>query len=86
MTSNIATEAAQAAINATTVAKALAAFGETIGETRHVADTSLEIGKSLSTGTAEVLEAINRLFEFAARHDTIEALSKLELTPSAQRR
>lgn len=85
-TSSIATEAAHAAKNATTVAKALAAFGETIGETRHAADSSLEIAKSLSSGTAEVLEAINRLFEFAARHETIETLSDLKQIPGAQGR
>ncbi len=79
-------EAAHAATNATTVAKALAAFGETIGETRHAADISLEIAKSQSSGTAEVLEAINRLFEFAARYETIEKLSDLKQTPNAQRR
>ena len=67
-------EAAHAAKNATTVAKALAAFGDTIGETRHAADISLEIAKSLSSGTAEVREAINRLFEFAASQETMEDL------------
>ena len=71
-TSSIATEAANASKNAATVAKALAAFGETIGETRHAADISLEISKLLSSGTGKVLEAINRLFEFAARHETVE--------------
>jgi len=85
-TSSIATEAVHAAKNATTVAEALAAFGETIGETRHAADISLEIAKSLSSGTAEVLEAINRLFEFAARHETIENLSNLKQIPNQQRR
>jgi methyl-accepting chemotaxis protein len=85
-TSSIATEAANASKNASTVAKALATFGETIGETRHAADISLEISKSLSSGTAKVLEAINRLFEFAARHETIEDLSNLKQIPSAQRR
>ena len=84
-TSSIATEAAHAAKNATTVAKALEAFGETIGETRRAADVSLQIAKSLSSGTAEVLDAINRLFEFAARHDTIEKLSDLKQLP-AQRK
>ena len=77
---------ANASKNASTVAKALATFGETIGETRHAADISLEISKSLSSGTAKVLEAINRLFEFAARHETIEDLSNLKQIPSAQRR
>src|SRR6185369_18069905 len=85
-TSSIATEAANASKNATTVATALAAFGETIGETRHAADMSLEISKSLSSGTAKVLEAINRLFEFAARHETVENLSSRRQIPSAQRR
>ncbi len=85
-TSSIATEAAQAAKNATTVAKALEAFGETISETRHAAEISLEIAQSLSSGTAEVFEAINRLFEFAAGHETIETLSDLKQIPSAQRR
>jgi len=85
-TSSIATEAANASKNASTVAKALATFGETNGETRHAADTSLEISKSLSNGTAKVLEAINRLFEFAARHETIEDLSNLKQIPNAQRR
>ena len=85
-TSSIAVEAAHAAKNAATVAKALAAFGDTIGETRHAADTSLEIAKSLSSGTAEVREAINRLFEFAASHETMEDLPDLEQTPNAQRR
>ncbi len=85
-TSSIAAEAAHASKNAATVAKALAAFGETIGETRHAADTSLEISKSLSSGTAEVLEAINRLFEFAARHETVENLSSLRRIQNAQRR
>jgi methyl-accepting chemotaxis protein len=85
-TSSIATEAAHAAKNASTIAKALEAVGETIGETRHAADISLEIAKSLSSGTAEVLEAINRLFEFAARHDTIATLSDLKQIPGAQRR
>ena len=85
-TSSIATEAANASKNASTVAKALATFGETIGETRHAADISLEISKSLSSGTAKVLEAINRLFEFAARHETIEDLSNLKQIPNAQRR
>ena len=84
-TSSIATEAANASKNATTVATALAAFGETIGETRHAADMSLEISRSLSSGTAKVLEAINRLFEFAARHETVENLSSLRQIPSAQR-
>jgi methyl-accepting chemotaxis protein len=83
-TSSIATEAAQAAKNAITVAKALEAFRETIGETRHAADISLEIAKSLSSGTAEVLEAINRLFEFAAEHETIEVLSEPKQIPSTQ--
>jgi hypothetical protein len=55
-------------------------------QTRHAADISLEIAKSLSSGTAEVLEAINRLFEFAARHETIENLSNLKQNPIAQRR
>jgi hypothetical protein len=41
---------------------------------------------SLSSGTAKVLEAINRLFEFAARHETIEDLSNLKQIPNAQRR
>jgi methyl-accepting chemotaxis protein len=77
-TSSIATEAADAAKNATTVAKALATFGETIDETRHAADISLEIAKSLSSGTAEVFEAINRLFAFAAAHETIEDLAGLK--------
>ena len=85
-TSSIAVEAAHAAKNAATVAKALAAFGDTIGETRHAADISLEIAKSLSSGTAEVREAINRLFEFAASHETMEDLPDLEQTPNAQRR
>ena len=85
-TSSIATEAANASKNATTVAKALAAFGETIGETRHAADISLEISKSLSSGTAKVLEAINRLFEFAGRHETIENLPNLKQIVSEQRR
>jgi hypothetical protein len=85
-TSSIATEAANASKNASTVAKALAMFAETIGETRHAADISLEISKSLSTGTAEVLEAINRLFEFAATHETIENLSHLKQILNAQRR
>ena len=85
-TSSIAAEAAHAAKNATTVAKALAAFGDTIGETRNAADTSLEIAKSLSSGTAEVLEAINRLFEFAAQPETMENLPDLKQTPNAQRR
>jgi methyl-accepting chemotaxis protein len=85
-TSSIATEATHASKNAATVAKALAAFGETIGETRHAADISLEISKSLSSGTVEVLEAINRLFEFAARHETIGNLSNLKQIPSTQRR
>jgi methyl-accepting chemotaxis protein len=85
-TSSIAAEAARAAKNAVTVTKALEAFAETIGETRRAADISLEIAKSLSSGTAEVLEAINRLFEFAARHDTIEALPDLKQIPSAQGR
>jgi methyl-accepting chemotaxis protein len=85
-TSSIATEAANASKNASTVAKALATFGETIGETRHAADISLEISMSLSSGTAKVLEAINRLFEFAARHETIEDLSNLKQIPNAQRR
>jgi methyl-accepting chemotaxis protein len=85
-TSSIATEAAHAAKNATTVAEALAAFGETIGETRHAADISLEIAKSLSSSTEEIREAINRLFEFAAEHETIENLSNLKQTPNAQRR
>ncbi len=85
-TSSIATEAAHAAKNATTVAKALETFGETIGETRRAADISLEIAESLSSGTAEVLEAINRLFEFAATHETIEALSDLKQIPSTQGR
>jgi methyl-accepting chemotaxis protein len=71
-TSSIAAEATHAAKNAATVAKALAAFGETIDETRRAADVSLEIAKSLSSSTAEVLEAINRLFEFAAAHETID--------------
>jgi len=84
-TSSIATEAANASKNATTVATALAAFGATISETRHAADMSLEISKSLSSGTAKVLEAINRLFEFAARHETVENLSSLRQIPSAQR-
>ena len=84
-TSSIATEAAHASKNATTVAKALAVFGETIDETRHAADMSLEISKSLSSGTAEVLEAINRLFAFAARHETVESLSSLKQIPNAQR-
>jgi methyl-accepting chemotaxis protein len=83
-TSSIATEAAHAAKNAITVAKALEAFGETIGETRHAADISLEIAKSLSSGTAEVLDAINRLFETAARHETIETLPDLERIPAHQ--
>jgi len=83
-TSSIATEAAHAAKNAVTVAKALEAFGETIGETRHAADMSLEIAKSLMSGTAEVLDAINRLFEFAARYEAIEALSDLKQIPSPQ--
>jgi len=30
-----------------------------------------------TSGTAEVLEAINRLFEFAASHETIENLPDL---------
>jgi methyl-accepting chemotaxis protein len=85
-TSSIAAEAAHAAKNAGTVANSLEAFGETIGETRHAADISLEIAKSLSSGTAEVLEAINRLFEFAASHETIETLPDLKQIPSAQRR
>jgi methyl-accepting chemotaxis protein len=85
-TSSIATEAANASKNASTVAKALAMFAETIGETRHAADISLEISKSLSTGTAEVLEAINRLFEFAATHETIENLSHLKQILNARRR
>jgi hypothetical protein len=46
---------------------------------------SLEISKSLSSGTAKVLEAINRLFEFAARHETVENLSSLRQIPNAQR-
>jgi len=83
-TSSIATEAAHAAKNAVTVAKALEAFGETIGQTRHAADISLEIAKSLSSGTAEVLDAINRLFEFAARYQTIETLSDLKQIPGPQ--
>ena len=87
-TSSIATEAAHAAKNASTVANSLEAFGETIGETRHASrpHISLEIAKSLSSGTTEVLEAINRLFEFAARHETVETLSDLKQIPSAQRR
>jgi methyl-accepting chemotaxis protein len=85
-TSSIATEAANASKNASTVAKALATFAETIGETRNAADISLEISKSLSSGTAKVLEAINRLFEFAARHETIENLSNLKQIPNARRR
>ena len=85
-TSSIATEAANASKNAATVANALAAFGETIGETRHAADISLEISKSLSSGTAEVLEAINRLFEFAAGQETIGNLSDLKQIPNVQRR
>ena len=85
-TSSIATEAAHAAKNASTVANSLEAFGETIGETRHAADISLEIAKSLSSGTTEVLEAINRLFEFAARHEAIEALSDVKQISSAPRR
>ena len=85
-TSSIATEAANASKNASTVAKALAMFAETIGETRHAADISLEISKSLSSGTAEVLEAINRLFEFAATHETIENLSHLKQILNARRR
>jgi methyl-accepting chemotaxis protein len=78
-TSSIATEAANASKNASTVAKALATFAETIGETRNAADISLEISKSLSSGTAKVLEAINRLVEFAA-------LSNLKQIPNARRR
>ena len=85
-TSSIAVEATHAAKNAATVAKALAAFGDTIGETRHAADISLEIAKSLSSGTAEVREAINRLFEFAASQETMEDLPDLKETPNAQRR
>jgi methyl-accepting chemotaxis protein len=85
-TSSIASEAAQASKNAATVAKALASFGETIGETRNAADMSLEISKSLSSGTAKVLEAINRLFDFAARHETIEDLSNRGQIPGARPR
>ena len=71
-TSSIATEAAHASKNAATVANALAAFGETISETRHAADISLEISKSLSSGTAEVLEAINRFIRIRGWSQTIE--------------
>jgi methyl-accepting chemotaxis protein len=85
-TSSIASEAAQASKNAATVAKALASFGETIGETRHAADMSLEISKSLSRGTTKVLEEINRLFDIAARHETVEGFANRGQIPSAQPR
>jgi methyl-accepting chemotaxis protein len=82
-TSSIAAEAAHAAKNAATVAKALEAFGETIGETRRAADVSLEIAKSLSSDTAEVLAAINQLFAFAARQETVQSLSDFQAIASA---
>jgi Methyl-accepting chemotaxis protein (MCP) signalling domain len=66
--------------------KRLRCSGRRSAEARHAADASLEIAKSLSNGTAEVLETINRLFEFAAKHEAIEDLSNLEQTPSVQQR
>jgi len=85
-TSSIAVEAAHAAKGATTVAEALVAFGETIGETNRAADISLEIARSVSSSTVEIREAINRLFEFAAKHETIENLADLKQSPNTQRR
>jgi methyl-accepting chemotaxis protein len=71
-TAGIAAEALNAAGNARTVAEALSVFAETTGHTQNVASASMEISKTLSSGTGEVGAAMNRLFQFASHHETIK--------------
>jgi methyl-accepting chemotaxis protein len=76
-TASIATEALSAANNARTMADSLGVFADTVGQTQNVAGASLNISKTLSSGTAEVGAAMNRLFEFASHHETIKKFADI---------
>ena len=76
-TASIAEGATSAAQNAGIVADALNAFGHTIGRAQNAAEISMQISKTLSNGAAEIGTALNRLFEFAAKHESTTEFSQV---------
>lgn len=78
-TREIASSAAEASLNATTVASVLQTLQGTVDCTKEAAASALDVSRELIQGTADIGKAMDGLFSAASCQRDLEGLSDLSL-------